>query len=147
MTTAMPGDRIAIANDVAELRRMTEWLWSNAAAARIPRELVRALDVCANEIVTNIISHAYDDTARHEITLELSRIASGARLVVRDDGKPFAMPEAPRHQVPGSLDEAAIGGLGIHLVRRLATRCEYRREGGHNVLAVEVQSDARACNA
>jgi serine/threonine-protein kinase RsbW len=139
MITTMLGARIVIVNDVAELRRMTQWLWNAAASAGIAERLVRLLDVCANEAVANIISYAYDDAARHEIALELEKTADGARLVIRDDGRAFDVSKAPAPAAPASLDDARIGGLGIHLIRRMTSRCDYRRENGFNVLLLETE--------
>ena len=147
MTTAMLGDRIVISNDVAELRRMTTWLRACADAAEIPPELVHKLDICANEAVTNIISYAYDDGRRHEIALELVETASGVSLVIRDDGKPFNVREAPAHAKPASLDDAEIGSLGIHLMRRLMPHFDYRRENGVNVLSLNTEYKLPHANA
>jgi anti-sigma regulatory factor (Ser/Thr protein kinase) len=135
----MLGDRIVIVNEVTELRRMTQWLWTAAAGAGIAERLVHILDVCANEAVANIISYAYDDAVRHEIALDLSKTASGARLVIRDDGRAFDVSKAPAPATPASLDDARIGGLGIHLIRRMTSRCDYRRENGFNVLLLETE--------
>ena len=147
MPIAMPAERIIIGNDVSELRRMTDWLRASAAAAALPADLLHKLDVCANEAVTNIISYAYDDARRHEITVELNAIPNGAALVIRDDGKPFDFLAAPASAAPMSLDDAAVGGLGIQLIRRLATRCEYRRENGINVLSLETEHTLQPDNA
>jgi len=40
--------------------------------------------------------------------------------------------------VASDLDDRAIGGLGLHLVRQLATSFTYRREGSCNVLTLEL---------
>jgi anti-sigma regulatory factor (Ser/Thr protein kinase) len=135
--TAMLSDRLVVGNDIADLRRIATWLRESGAASDIPKDLVFMLDVCANEAVSNIISYAYDDGNRHEITLELNRTAKGARLIIRDDGKPFNMLEAPEHKQPRSLQDATVGGLGIHLIRRLMAHCEYHRADGINVLTFE----------
>jgi anti-sigma regulatory factor (Ser/Thr protein kinase) len=147
MTDAMLGDRIIIRNDQSELRRMTGWLKSFTDAANLPPELAHRIDVCANEAVTNIISYAYDDYGRHEISLEVSETSTGVSLVIRDDGRPFDFTRAPPHQIPATLEEAEIGNLGIHLIRRLMTRCDYRREGGANILTLEAQARPQAGNA
>ncbi len=135
----MRGDRLIIGNEVAELRRMSEWLVASGQACGIRQDLLFNLEVCANEAVTNIISYAYDDSKGRHITLELSKTATGACLVIRDDGKPFNLLEAPQHRQPATLADAAIGGLGIHLIRRLMSRCAYQRENGINVLRLEAQ--------
>ena len=142
----MVSERIVILNDISELRRMTQWLQASSAAADIPQGLVQMLDVCANEAVTNIISYAYDDGDRHEINLALTRTDGGARLEIRDDGRPFNVLDAPEHKMPLTLADAEAGGLGIHLIRRLMTHCEYRREAGHNVLCLEAASVLRPGN-
>lgn len=147
MPSTMLADRIIIGNDLGELRRMSQWLRGSAAAANIPDDLVFALDFCANEAVTNIISYAYVDSARHDIVLELTPAERAAKLVIRDDGKPFDVPRAPEHIAPASLADAHVGGLGIHLIRKLMAHCDYRREGQFNVLSLETQQTTQTRNA
>lgn len=136
--SAMLGERIVVANRLDELPRMSQWLHDGAASLGLEESAAFALDVCANEAVTNIISYAYRDRLRHEITLELQGVANGARLVIRDDGRPFNLLEAPEHKVPGTIEEAKIGGLGILLIRRMMSRCSYERADGFNVLYLEI---------
>jgi len=143
----MFSERLVIVNNISELRRMTQWLRTSSAAANIPQDLVQMLDVCANEAVSNIISYAYDDRGRHEINLALTRTDGGARLEIRDDGKPFNVLEVPEHKMPLTLADATVGGLGVHLIRRLMTHCDYRRDVGHNVLSLEAGSVRRPGNA
>jgi anti-sigma regulatory factor (Ser/Thr protein kinase) len=147
MTPVTPTARFVMGNNVAELRRMTQWLRESAGAAGIAPDVVRILDQCANEAVVNIISYAYEDAERHDISLELIKTAHGASLVIRDDGKPFNMLDAPERRAAAGLADAQIGGLGIHLIRRMTARCDYRREGGFNVLSLEAQPKPQHCNA
>jgi serine/threonine-protein kinase RsbW len=116
---------------------MTNWLWRVGTGAGVGRELIAVLDFCANEAVSNIINYAFDDSAHHDITLDLSKTEHGARLVIKDDGKPFDLLKAPEYLAPKSLAEAKIGGLGIHLIRRQISHCCYLRENGFNVLSLE----------
>jgi len=146
-TSDMLPDRIVLNNDLNELRRMTQWLRTSAASAGIADALVQKLDLAANEAVTNIISYAYSDAARHDITLDLEKTGGGARLTICDDGAPFNILEVPEHAVPASLESAAIGGLGVHLIRGLTSRCEYRRENGKNVLTLETERELQTGNA
>lgn len=147
MTTTMFQDRLVIGNDLNELRRMAEWLQSVCSGEDLDHGLLEALDLCANEIVTNIISYAYDDNRRHDIELELRKTPSGARLTVIDDGKPFNILEAPEHIQPSSLEQAQIGGLGIILVRKISSSCNYRREAGRNVVVIDLPRQPRQFNA
>ena len=133
--------RLKIRNDLSELRRMTAWLRAEAEAGRLSSAQVEVLDVCANEAVCNIISYAFPRAGDHDIELELTPLEGGdVRLTIRDDGQPFNPLEAPQPAHPASLAEAPIGGLGITLIRRLASRCDYRREHGHNLLSLEASA-------
>jgi len=98
------------------------------------------------ELATNILKYGYDDTAVHEILLRVEVQQGALRLVLEDDGHPFnplASPEPAVHLPP---EERLPGGLGIHLVRKLADRVEYERAEGRNRVTVEikVQADAQS---
>jgi hypothetical protein len=73
MTTVTPTTRFVMGNQVAELRRMTQWLQESAGAAGIEPDVVHILVQCANEAVVNIISYAYEDAKHHDIALELNK--------------------------------------------------------------------------
>jgi serine/threonine-protein kinase RsbW len=139
-------DQIIIANRAGELRRMTLWLWGFAEAEKLPDQLAQDLDLCANEAVSNIINYAYTDSGSHDISLEITRVPAGVRLVIRDDGKPFNPLELPERVMPTNLDDAVIGGLGVHLIRRLTTHCHYERVGAANVLSMEAGVAAAGAN-
>jgi anti-sigma regulatory factor (Ser/Thr protein kinase) len=140
-------DRLVIGNDLSELRRMTDWLRTSCETAGVRGDVIYKLDFCANEAVANIINYAYESPGPRNITLELSETDGGARLVISDDGKPFNVLEAPEHQIPANIEEARIGGLGIHLIRRLITDSEYRRVDGFNVLSLEAQHNPQQPDA
>ena len=115
---------------------------ANEAASRwlADRNSPPAADYLANlaieELVTNCIKHGYDDKGEHiiEITLKLS--ANELVLTVTDDGhwfNPLELPEPDTH-VP--VENRPIGGLGIHLLRKMSDRMEYERKGGKNQITL-----------
>ena len=68
----------------------------------------------------------------------MSLIHSGDHLdlVLVDDGDPFDPFTAPVPDLAASIEERDIGGLGVHLVRTLATRFAYERADGRNVVTL-----------
>jgi len=98
----------------------------------VPEKRIDAIDLCIVELVSNIVSHSYRRRPG-EIRLELALGRGVAILTVVDDGPAFDPLSVPAPVVPASLDEATIGGFGIHLVRSSADACEYERRQGKNV--------------
>ena len=90
------------------------------------------------EIATNILKYAYPDTAHHKVLLRV-QIDPGALLVVlEDDGRAFNPLDAPQPDVNLPLEQRDPGGLGIHLVRKLAGKMDYLRCSGRNRLTVRI---------
>ena len=59
------------------------------------------------------------------------------RVAVEDDGEPFNPLEAAEADTSKPLEERAIGGLGVHLVRKLTDALEYQRHEGRNLLVMK----------
>ena len=134
----MPAEdrRLAIARDVRELRRMSEWIARRCDSLGVSTAVRENLDVCANEAVANVILHAADALRDGEIALVLDRDGSDVMLEITDDGAPFDPLSTESRATVTSLDDAEIGGLGLPLIRGLLPRSRYARIGARNVLTL-----------
>ena len=97
------------------------------------------MKVALDEILTNIISYAYDDAKEHIIVIRLSLDQEKWTVEVEDDGRPFNPLNAPEPDTKQLLGERPIGGLGIHLVRKLIDELEYRRQNDRNILVMRLK--------
>jgi anti-sigma regulatory factor (Ser/Thr protein kinase) len=70
--------------------------------------------------------------ARIEVAVELREDA--VEMTIQDEGPAFDPLLLPEPDVTAALDERRPGGLGVHLVRKLMDRVEYRRTEGRNCL-------------
>jgi serine/threonine-protein kinase RsbW len=122
-----------IANRVGELRPLSTWAIGAARELGCPADRCADLDLCLNEVVSNIIRHGYDDDLPHEIGVELTRESGMLVLRIEDDARPFD-PLGMRVTQPTTLDEAGPGGRGIPLIREAADSATYeRRERGNRL--------------
>ncbi|MCF8479120.1 MAG: ATP-binding protein [Rhodospirillum sp.] len=97
------------------------------------------LGLCLDEAITNVISYAFPEGGDHEIIVSL--IPNGDEVIAEiiDDGiphDPLARPD-PVH-VEATLEDRPIGGLGIHLIRKLSRSVAYRHEDGKNHLTFHI---------
>ena len=115
---------------------MSEAIETFGKSAGLRAKPIFELTLAVNEIVTNIITYAYDDHQEHEIIIRLAIEAGEVTVEVEDDGHPFDPLRVPEPALDRPLAERAIGGLGVHLVRKVTDALEYHRRADKNVVVL-----------
>ena len=99
-----------------------------------PADLTFQVNLVLEELWLDVVNHGHCG-GFHEVEIGLTSEASAVTIEITDDGKPFdPLNDAPVPDVMGSLNDRAVGGLGIHLVRTMMDEMRYKREGGRNHL-------------
>ena len=127
-------------NRFDDLSRVTEEAVRFVEERGVGERAVYVAHLAIEEMATNILKYGYDDTAVHEILLRLEIHPGELRLVLEDDGHEFNPLKAPEPNVNRPLEERDPGGLGIHLIRKLAEQMNYERCGGRNRLTLRIRS-------
>ena len=101
-------------------------------AADVDDAQKRKACLACEEAFANIVSYSHAT----RIWAEASSMPGKLRITLADDGIPFD----PLAADPIAKDFAQLdsGGMGINLVRQLASALEYRREDDRNVLTITV---------
>ena len=128
---------ITVHNKLSELASANQTLTEFGRQHGVPEDVLHDLNLAVGEILTNIISYGYPGGGDHEITVRLGIESSEMRVAVEDDGEPFNPLEAAEADTSKPLEERAIGGLGVHLVRKLTDGLEYQRHEGRNLLVMK----------
>jgi len=123
---------IALKNDIAQIEQLAEQVLAFGRENDLPDELAWELRLVLEEVVTNIISYGYDDQADHVIKVSIINAEQAVTLTVQDDARPFNLLEHPLPDLEIPLEDRPVGGLGIHMVRRIMDDVDYRRDGGQN---------------
>ncbi|MEW6143611.1 MAG: ATP-binding protein [Thermodesulfobacteriota bacterium] len=127
---------IRLKNSFSELSRLKDALNTYCEFRELPSNIVFALTLSLDEVVTNVISYGYDDHDEHNIDVTLRSGQGVIEIAVEDDGKPFNPLEYKTPDLKCPIDERPIGGLGIYLVKTYMSELEYRRLGGKNRLVM-----------
>jgi phosphoserine phosphatase RsbU/P len=128
---------IKLNNQLSELDRFSQTLSEFGQRHGLPSKVIHDLNLALEEILTNIISYGYTDNREHEIRVSLVAQPGEVSAEVQDDGQPFNPLGAPEPDTTKPLEERAIGGLGIYLVRKLMDGLEYKRQGERNFLTIK----------
>ena len=126
--------QLTFRNSAEEAPRMARQVERFLTEKEVSESIINKILLCVDELITNIIGHAYTDSQEHAVSLECLAAPTFVQLTLSDDGVPFDPTKQTRAVTEGSLDERSVGGLGIHLVMSLMDKVEYEREGDYNVL-------------
>lgn len=124
-------------NSLGELSTLCEKLERIGEVLEIPRRLLFEINLALDELFTNIISYGFADTSEHIIRVRISAENDLLTVVLEDDGIPFNPVERLSPELPCTLEECKVGGLGIHLVKNLMDEVVYSRCGNKNVLTLK----------
>ena len=91
-------------------------------------------DLALDEVLANVITHGFEDSAEHEIIVRLDLESDSVRVAVEDEGVAFNPLNSPEPDLTLPLELRPIGGLGIHLVRNIMDELDYQRREGRNCL-------------
>src|SRR5579863_7885717 len=98
---------LTLDSKLSEITRVPPWLESLAALHAIPSRIQFAMDLCLEEVLSNIIRHGYGGESGHEIVIRHQTHRNGLFTFVVDDEAPLFNPlTVPRPPVPHSFAEA-----------------------------------------
>jgi len=132
--TTPPADaRRSFVGSVAGIVAACEWLEATCHSAGVHPDTRYAVQVCAEELLGNIIRHGGRPSPRIEVDVAFS--PARITLTVEDDGPPFDVSAALPHRIDRALDAIEPGGLGIQLIHSFASHIGYQRTGlGNRVI-------------
>ncbi len=122
---------------LSELNALCRHLEDCGDVMELPQKCLFEINLGLDELFTNIISYGFDDGIEHQIKFSLAKEEETLVVQVEDDGKPFNPLEAADPEVSQDLDTINIGGLGIHLVKKMMDDIAYQRVKGKNKLILK----------
>lgn len=124
---------LTVANRPEEIARLLSAFEAFGDEAGLSAKVVRHVMLAMEEAVLNTINYGFPDGGDHVISIDVE-VADGALVCdIRDRGIAFdPLTEAPVPDLDGTIMERRIGGLGIHILKKVMDSLCYRREGDVN---------------
>ena len=120
---------------VENLPRVLAFIDKVLEAADCPVKTQMQIDVAVEEIFVNIASYAYaPDTGKAIIGIDVDEESRCARISFSDTGMPYNPLERETPDISLPAEKREIGGLGIHMVRKIMDSVEYEYRNGQNRL-------------
>ena len=126
------------------LSNSLEFVSACAQAKGFSARRISEIQLAAEEALVNIFRYAYPEgPGKVEI---ICRFDARQRLVIEliDRGTPFDVLSVPEPNLTGEIEDRAVGGLGVHLMKALMDEVHYSRKEGKNILTLLASRDERS---
>jgi serine phosphatase RsbU (regulator of sigma subunit)/anti-sigma regulatory factor (Ser/Thr protein kinase) len=131
--------KMTIKNHLSEIGQVKKRFNTFSEQYGISTPIRRKMNIVFDEMLNNIISYAYHDEDEHEIEIRVELSENRLTVSIVDDGIPFNPIGVETPDTELSLEERKIGGLGIHLVRRVMDKVSYQRRIDKNIATIVKQ--------
>ena len=129
-------------NDLAELTVLRHHVKNFGQMTGISDSCLFEINLCLDELFTNIVTYGFDDDRHHLIQFTLRLDKDMLVLDVEDGGIPFNPLSKKELRIPIDPKDIKIGGLGIHIVKKLTNDICYQRNRGKNHLTLKKSVDS-----
>jgi anti-sigma regulatory factor (Ser/Thr protein kinase) len=94
------------------------------ASEKIDERHRYAVDFALEEIFTNMVK--YNPDGKHDVSINLDKLGDRLRITLTDfDVEPFDVSKAEEPRIDVPLEERDVGGLGLHLTRKMMDDVDY----------------------
>jgi len=130
-------DQLVLGSQLSEMERLPAWVDSLAAAYGIDESVKFAINLCLEEVVSNVIRHGYANQAGQFLAVDCTSPRPGQFVfIVEDDAAPFNPLDLAALPTIGQQEDGQIGGQGIRLLRGFSDSLEYEAKPGGNRLRI-----------
>jgi anti-sigma regulatory factor (Ser/Thr protein kinase) len=134
--------KFLIQNQLSEIKKVSEIIEEMSKSWKLSMRIEAQLDLVLDELLSNIIKYAYEDKNCHDIEVNVDVKNNQIFIKVIDDGIEFNPLLYPEPDLNPDLAERQIGGLGIHIIRKLTQEFNYDRKNGCNIQVLIKHIDA-----
>ena len=132
-------DSILTPADIASTEFVWDFINYKTKKAELGTRITNKVQIIVDEIYSNI--HQYSGAAKAQVTCRVD--PSKIVLIFKDDGIPYNPLTFAEPDTSVSIEERDSGGLGILMVKKLASDISYAYENGYNILSVTIQIDTQ----
>ncbi len=107
------------------LEVVRDFVYRLAKKAGFNTEVADQISLAVDEACTNVIKHAHEFNSRKMIDLSVVYSSKQFEIVITDKGKGFDPKSLQKPDLQKYIQEAKMGGLGIHLMKTLMDEVNY----------------------
>ena len=123
---------LRIPSSTRYLEDVRRFVADHAARSGLPEGTVEEFKIAVDEACTNVIKHAYKGDEARQVDVAVIVEPDRFTVRIRDEGEAFNQASYEEPNLVEAVHRRRAGGLGVHIIRRLMDRVEYRTRGRVN---------------
>lgn len=127
---------IVLKNDIQQIPFLNDLIHEIAEKINLDESLAMGINLALEEAVTNVMMYAYPEGVEGKVNVDAFASDKSLKFIISDRGKEFDPTAKPEPDITLKAEDRPIGGLGIHLVRKIMDSVSYKRVDGKNMLTM-----------
>jgi anti-sigma regulatory factor (Ser/Thr protein kinase) len=128
---------ITLSNDVQEVPLLSSFVDEVCEVRGLDEMVTMQMNLAIEEAVVNVMTYGYPEGTKGYVDISALSDDSGLTFVISDSGKPFDPTTKGDVDTTLPAEKRSIGGLGIHLVKKMMDSIKYEYKDGHNILTLK----------
>ena len=131
-----PSFRMTIGTEPGQAAEVGAAFAEFADAHAVPAAIRRSMSVALDDLLNNTIAYGFAGREGGEVSVDVELAADRLCVTLTDDGEAFNPLDVAAPDTTLSIEERQVGGLGIHLARRMMDEVAYHRRADRNVVSL-----------
>lgn len=128
---------LSFRNDIDELIKLQHAVTIFSKKFNIDERNEKSINLVLEELCSNTIYYGYEDNQPRDIQVTLTLDANQIVVKILDDARPFnPLTDAPDIDEKNQSVDRQMGGLGIHIIKKMTDNMVYERERDTNVITI-----------
>lgn len=127
---------LTLPNNIETISQLNAFVDTLCEEWNIDMDLAMSLNLAIEEAVVNVMDYAYPEGTVGYVDIEADIDDTYITFVLSDSGMPFDPTQKEEVDTTLPAEQRKIGGLGIHLVRRIMDSVSYEYKDNKNILTL-----------
>lgn len=132
----MMTDSLTLPNDIQTVPQLNVFIDTFCEQLDVDMDTVASLNLALEEAVVNVMEYAYPKGVGY-VYITVESEGDSILFTLKDKGLPFDPTKKEEVDTTLPAEQRPIGGLGIHLVRRIMDEIVYDYKDGMNILKLK----------
>ncbi len=132
----MSESRLIVPARYDRIKQICTFVVEAAEIAGLDESAVFHCQIAVDEACTNIIEHGYGGEDKGQIEVVCQSDPGALKIELRDQARPFDASQVVEPKLNLSIEDTAIGGLGVYFMKKMMDEVSFTHIEGTNSLVM-----------